>query len=150
MNTIKIFLSHMWHLRNFTSIFSLQCHRNNCYTAFHVTCAQQAGLYMKMEPVRKVGLNGVTISIKKEAYCDAHTPADASPRKNHINGEMVRILWCCETFVGQISPSIYNPGFRWSQHFMASTRFVSFVKQSEIMMLIYHLAVYECFNFDID
>lgn len=58
----------------------IQCHKANCYTAFHVTCAQQAGLYMKMEPVREVGINGTSISIRKTAYCDIHTPADAEKK----------------------------------------------------------------------
>uniref|UniRef100_H2Y6G3 Uncharacterized protein n=1 Tax=Ciona savignyi TaxID=51511 RepID=H2Y6G3_CIOSA len=65
---------------------SIQCHRANCYTAFHVTCAQQAGLYMKMEPVRKAGRNGMTVTVEKEAYCDVHTPSDASPRQYKANG----------------------------------------------------------------
>ncbi|KAG5845953.1 hypothetical protein ANANG_G00144630 [Anguilla anguilla] len=54
----------------------IQCHRANCYTAFHVSCAQKAGLYMKMEPVKEVTDDGTpTFSVKKTAYCGAHTPA---------------------------------------------------------------------------
>ncbi|XP_078484381.1 peregrin-like [Ciona intestinalis] len=68
---------------------SIQCHRANCYTAFHVTCAQQAGLYMKMEPVRKAGRNGMTVTVEKEAYCDVHTPPDASPRQYKANGLLI-------------------------------------------------------------
>ncbi|XP_062852526.1 bromodomain-containing protein 1 isoform X2 [Trichomycterus rosablanca] len=53
----------------------IQCHKANCYTAFHVSCAQKAGLFMKMEPVREVTESGETnFSVKKTAYCGAHTP----------------------------------------------------------------------------
>lgn len=45
----------------------IQCAKANCYVAFHVTCAQQASLYMKLEVVK----GG---EVKKAAYCDAHTP----------------------------------------------------------------------------
>lgn len=45
----------------------IQCAKPNCYVAFHVTCAQQASLYMKLE-VMKGG------EVKKAAYCDTHTP----------------------------------------------------------------------------
>ncbi len=45
----------------------IQCSKSNCCTAFHVTCAQQAQLYMKIEPAK----GG---AVKKTAYCDAHTP----------------------------------------------------------------------------
>uniref|UniRef100_H2Y6F8 Peregrin n=1 Tax=Ciona savignyi TaxID=51511 RepID=H2Y6F8_CIOSA len=73
---------------------SIQCHRANCYTAFHVTCAQQAGLYMKMEPVRKAGRNGMTVTVEKEAYCDVHTPSDASPRQYKANGLLTLKIIC--------------------------------------------------------
>ncbi|XP_051780367.1 bromodomain and PHD finger-containing protein 3 isoform X2 [Erpetoichthys calabaricus] len=53
---------------------SIQCHKANCYTAFHVTCAQRAGLFMKIDPVRETNLNGTTFSVKKTAFCEAHSP----------------------------------------------------------------------------
>lgn len=53
----------------------IQCHKANCYTAFHVSCAQKAGLFMKMEPIKEVKETGEpTFSVKKTAYCGAHTP----------------------------------------------------------------------------
>ncbi|XP_030639331.1 bromodomain and PHD finger-containing protein 3 [Chanos chanos] len=53
---------------------SIQCHKANCYTAFHVTCAQRAGLFMKIDPVRETNVNGTTFSVKKTAFCGAHSP----------------------------------------------------------------------------
>ncbi|XP_019728694.1 bromodomain and PHD finger-containing protein 3 isoform X2 [Hippocampus comes] len=54
---------------------SIQCHKANCYTAFHVTCAQRAGLFMKIDPVRETNVNGTTFSVKKTAFCETHSPA---------------------------------------------------------------------------
>ncbi|CAH2093818.1 unnamed protein product [Euphydryas editha] len=53
----------------------IQCHRSNCYSAFHVTCAQQAGLYMKMEAAGSGRDPSQPVQVAKMAYCDTHTPA---------------------------------------------------------------------------
>ncbi|XP_049941218.1 peregrin isoform X1 [Schistocerca serialis cubense] len=58
----------------------IQCHKTNCYAAFHVTCAQQAGLFMKMDTVRDSNTGAIEpgpVLVQKTAYCDAHTPAEA-------------------------------------------------------------------------
>lgn len=52
----------------------IQCHKSNCYLAFHVTCAQQAGLYMKMEAIKERTPQGVSSIVKKTAYCYNHAP----------------------------------------------------------------------------
>ena len=53
----------------------IQCFKTNCYTAFHVTCAQQGGLHMKIEAGR---LENGQPTVKKSAYCDAHTPKNTN------------------------------------------------------------------------
>ncbi|XP_061770473.1 bromodomain-containing protein 1-like isoform X4 [Nerophis ophidion] len=66
----------------------IQCHKANCYTAFHVSCAQKAGLFMKMEPVKDLTESGEpTFSVKKTAYCGAHTPNGCARRKLTIYDE---------------------------------------------------------------
>ncbi|KYB26065.1 Peregrin-like Protein [Tribolium castaneum] len=58
----------------------IQCHKTNCYSAFHVTCAQQAGLYMKMDTVKDTG-DSQPVLVQKIAYCDVHAPAESSEAK---------------------------------------------------------------------
>uniref|UniRef100_A0A8C8W0U1 Bromodomain and PHD finger containing, 3 n=1 Tax=Peromyscus maniculatus bairdii TaxID=230844 RepID=A0A8C8W0U1_PERMB len=60
---------------------AIQCHKVNCYTAFHVTCAQRAGLFMKIEPMRETSLNGTIFTVRKTAYCEAHSPCAATARR---------------------------------------------------------------------
>ncbi|XP_029061569.1 bromodomain-containing protein 1 isoform X3 [Orcinus orca] len=66
----------------------IQCHKANCYTAFHVTCAQRAGLYMKMEPVKELAGGAATFSVRKTAYCDVHTPPGCTRRPLNIYGDV--------------------------------------------------------------
>ncbi|XP_005938384.1 bromodomain-containing protein 1 isoform X2 [Haplochromis burtoni] len=66
----------------------IQCDKINCYTAFHVSCAQKAGLCMKMEPVKEVTASGATtFSVKKTAYCCSHTPEGCDRRPLNIYEE---------------------------------------------------------------
>ena len=58
----------------------IQCHKGNCYLAFHVTCAQQAGLCMRMRTVQPA--NGEPMLVQKTAYCETHAPPDYQPNTN--------------------------------------------------------------------
>uniref|UniRef100_A0A1B6EAI8 Peregrin n=1 Tax=Clastoptera arizonana TaxID=38151 RepID=A0A1B6EAI8_9HEMI len=68
----------------------IQCHKTNCYSAFHVTCAQLAGLYMKMDTVKDMHSNTgdpCPVLVQKTAYCDTHAPVDVELRQK-INAGM--------------------------------------------------------------
>ncbi|XP_073999443.1 bromodomain-containing protein 140 isoform X2 [Rhodnius prolixus] len=58
----------------------IQCHKTNCYSAFHVTCAQNAGLHMKIDAVKDshIGTDGevTPVLVEKLAFCSTHTPSD--------------------------------------------------------------------------
>lgn len=53
---------------------SVQCSDGRCYEPFHLTCARQAGLYLKM----KIGGGQNTLMDPSQlrAYCHKHSPAD--------------------------------------------------------------------------
>ncbi|XP_061780646.1 bromodomain-containing protein 1-like isoform X1 [Nerophis lumbriciformis] len=74
----------------------IQCDKINCYAAFHVSCAQKAGLFMKMEPVKDVTVSGAaTFSVKKTAYCCSHTPDGCDRRPLNIYEEAHRKNGAC-------------------------------------------------------
>ncbi|XP_043247226.1 bromodomain-containing protein 1-like [Amphibalanus amphitrite] len=58
----------------------IQCHKDKCYTAFHVTCAQQAGMHMKVDAIRETSSTGTSFIVRKAAYCDIHTPIDSDAK----------------------------------------------------------------------
>ncbi|KAI2811801.1 hypothetical protein RDWZM_000962 [Blomia tropicalis] len=62
----------------------IQCHKSNCYQAFHVTCAQQAGYYMRIEAVKESTPQGAITSIRKTAYCSIHKPATKNGTSNGL------------------------------------------------------------------
>ncbi|XP_077424456.1 bromodomain-containing protein 1-like isoform X2 [Vanacampus margaritifer] len=72
----------------------IQCDRVNCYAAFHVSCAQKAGLFMKMEPVKEGSAPGA-FSVKKTAYCCSHTPDSGDRRPLTVYEESHRKNGAC-------------------------------------------------------
>uniref|UniRef100_A0A8C4QA69 Bromodomain and PHD finger containing, 1 n=1 Tax=Eptatretus burgeri TaxID=7764 RepID=A0A8C4QA69_EPTBU len=89
----------------------IQCHKANCYTAFHVTCAQQAGLYMKMEPVKESCGTGSAICVCKTAYCDVHTPPGSArrPATQHEQLKQQSPKTSEEMMLGDESPEAEGP-----------------------------------------
>jgi len=65
----------------------IQCHKPNCYTAFHVTCGLLAGLHMKMDSIRESTAAGLSVTVRKTAFCDVHTPhdSDCKPKLEDIS-----------------------------------------------------------------
>lgn len=53
----------------------IQCSHTNCYSAFHVTCARRAGLFMKARDE-----NGEELEEGTLQYCDKHGPVRSQMR----------------------------------------------------------------------
>lgn len=80
----------------------IQCQKTSCFTAFHVTCAQQAGLHMRMDTVKDNTNSAHPITVQKTAYCDVHCPTsksntdltalDADEKARHKKMKMAREL----------------------------------------------------------
>lgn len=67
----------------------IQCNKNYCYSAFHVTCAQYAGLCMRMDTVKSTDPNH-QMMVQKMAFCDQHTPSNFGTEKSPIENEKAR------------------------------------------------------------
>ncbi|CAL9695158.1 unnamed protein product [Knipowitschia caucasica] len=75
----------------------IQCDKMNCYAAFHVSCAQKAGLFMRIEPLKDESPSGATtFSVKKTAYCCAHTPDGCDRRPLNVYEEPHRRNGVCQ------------------------------------------------------
>lgn len=62
----------------------IQCTNKSCFTAFHVTCAKRAGLYMDFggASVNEVASNQLHNSQVLSCFCDRHSPIDwPSPKE---------------------------------------------------------------------
>lgn len=78
----------------------IQCQKTSCCTPFHVTCAQQAGLHMRMDTVKDNTSSAHPITVQKTAYCDVHCPLtksstdlnalDADEKARHKKMKMAR------------------------------------------------------------
>ncbi|KAK5084326.1 hypothetical protein LTR05_005402 [Lithohypha guttulata] len=79
---------------------SVQCSDARCYEPFHLTCARQAGLYLKMK--LGGGQNTLMDSTQLRAYCHKHSPADwkAEHRTDRAFEKAVRYFR--HHFAGQI------------------------------------------------
>lgn len=67
----------------------IQCNKNYCYSAFHVTCAQYAGLCMRMETVKSNDPNH-PFQVQKIAFCDQHAPSNFGSEKSPVENEKAR------------------------------------------------------------
>ncbi|KAI9248647.1 PHD-zinc-finger like domain-containing protein [Sporodiniella umbellata] len=70
----------------------IQCDNKHCFTAFHVTCARWARLYMKMKPP-----NSHSEDVALKAHCDKHTPKEYKEKIDVDKSIMAAQKWFMNT-----------------------------------------------------
>ena len=59
----------------------IRCEMPSCTNAFHATCAQTAGVYMRLEPVFS-GANGSRfVPARRSLYCNLHRPVETATNR---------------------------------------------------------------------
>lgn len=79
---------------------SIQCSDGRCYRAFHLTCARQAGLYLRMKTGG--GQNTLMDQASLRAYCHQHSPNDWRADHNTDRAHDITVKYCKEHFRGQV------------------------------------------------
>ena len=79
---------------------SIQCSDGRCYRAFHLTCARQAGLYLRMKTGG--GQNTLMDQAAMRAYCHQHSPNDWRADHNSDKAYDQTVKYCKEHFRGQV------------------------------------------------
>lgn len=79
---------------------SIQCSDGRCYEAFHLTCARQGGLYLRMKTGG--GQNTLMEQSQLRAYCHRHTPGDWKSEHHTDRAFEETTKYFKEHFKGQI------------------------------------------------
>lgn len=79
---------------------SIQCSDGRCYRAFHLTCARQGGLYLRMKTGG--GQNTLMDQSALRAYCHQHAPNDWKADHNTDRAHDVTVRYCRDHFKGQV------------------------------------------------
>jgi len=56
----------------------VRCEMPSCTNAFHATCAQTAGIYMRIEPAFIAANGSRSLPARRTVYCDLHRPVETS------------------------------------------------------------------------
>lgn len=78
----------------------IQCSDGRCYEAFHLTCARQGGLYLKMKTGG--GQNTLMDASQLRAYCHKHTPVDWRVEHNTDKAFETATKYLKDHFRGQV------------------------------------------------
>lgn len=102
----------------------IQCQKPNCYASYHVTCAQQAGLYMKIRTHKYDSPSGPYTDVKKETFCDMHAPADRNGHGGMYSGDDTD---------EDIDSEVYKKKFQERKKKMKKTRKILAEKREDFM-----------------